>query len=84
VRLRVESVVAARGLVFARPIEPGSMLATPRATLGGRRVKYFDLPRKLMQDGALDLELIGFYLEDPADVAHFPLGALVEYIDDER
>jgi hypothetical protein len=81
-RLRVESVVASRGLVFARPIEPGTMLATPRATLGGRRVKYFDLPRKLLQDGAPDLELIGFYLEDAADVAHFPLGATVEYRDE--
>ena len=81
-RVRVESVVAARGLVLGRPIEPGTMLATPRATLGGRRVKYFDLPRKLLEDGAPDLSLIGFYLEDPADVAHFPLGAIVEYVDE--
>jgi hypothetical protein len=81
-RVRVESVVAARGLVLGRPIEPGTMLATPRATLGGRRVKYFDLPRKLLEDGAPDLSLIGFYLEDPADVAHFPLGATVEYCDE--
>ena len=60
----------------------GMLLATPRATLGGRRVKYFELPRKLMEDGALDLTLVGFYLEDPADVAHFPLGAVVEYRDE--
>ena len=81
-RVRVDSVVAARGLVLGQPIEPGSMLATPRATLGGRRVKYFELPRKLMDDGGLDLSLVGFYLEDPADVAHFPLGAVVEYRDE--
>ena len=83
-RVRVESVIAARRLVLARPIEPGTMLATPRATLGGRRVQYFDLPRKLLQDGAPDLELIGFVLADPADIAHFAPGAVVEYVDDER
>jgi hypothetical protein len=82
VRLRVESVVAVRGLVFARPIEPGTMLATPRATLAGRKVKYFDLPRKLLEDGSPDLQLVGFYLEDAADAAHFPLGAIVEYVDE--
>jgi hypothetical protein len=82
VRVRVDSVVASRGLVLGRPIEPGQMLATPRATLGGRRVRYFDLPRKLLQDGSPDLELIAFVLEDPAEVAHFPIGAVVEYRDE--
>ena len=81
-RVRVESVVAARGLVFARPVEKGALLATPRATLDGRRVAYFDLPRKLRADGTPDLELIGFVLETPADVAHFAIGAVVEYRDE--
>jgi len=80
-RLRVESVMASRGIVFARAIEPGTMSATPRATLGGKRVKYFDLPRKLLEDGAPDLSMIGFYLEDAVDVAHFAVGAIVEYRD---
>jgi hypothetical protein len=58
------------------------MLATPRATLDGRRVKYFDLPRKLLEDGMPDLSLIGFYLENPADCAHFAVGATVDYADE--
>jgi hypothetical protein len=81
-RVRVESVVASRGLVFARPLEPGPMLATPRATLDGHRVAHFDLPRKLRADGTPDLELIGFHLETPADAAHFTIGAEVVYRDE--
>ena len=83
-KVRVESVVAARGVVLARPVEKGALLATPRATLGGRRVAHFELPRKLRADGTQDLELIAFVLQDAGDVAHFPLGAVVEYRDDEQ
>jgi len=84
VKVRVESVAAARGIVFARPVEKGAMLATPRATLGGRRVVCFELPRKMKVDGTADLELVGFQLADAADVAHFAMGAVVEYRDDEN
>lgn len=81
-RVRVEAVVASRGIVFARPIDPGTMLATPRATLDGRRVAHFDLPRKLRADGSPDLEYIGFQLVDPAEAAHFSVGAVVAYLDE--
>ena len=56
-RVRVEAVMPSRGIVFACPVEPGPMLATPRATLDGRRVAHFELPRKLRPDGTPDLEL---------------------------
>jgi hypothetical protein len=82
VRFRVDSVIAPRGLVLARPIERGDMLATPRARLGGRRILHFELPRKLKPDGTPDLELIGFQLENPEDARHFPAGAVVEYVDE--
>ena len=83
-KFRVESVVAGRGLVLARPVEKGALLATPRARLGGRLVAHFELPRKLRADGTQDLELIAFVLQDAGDVAHFPIGAVVEYRDDEH
>jgi hypothetical protein len=84
VRVRVESVVAARGIVLARPVEKGAMLATPRATLGGRRVVHFELPRKVReQDGEEDWGLVGFVLAEVGDVVHFPVGAVVEYRDDD-
>jgi len=79
----VESVVAARGIVFARPVEKGAMLATPRATLGGKRVAGFELPRKLRADGTRDMELVGFQLAEAADAAGFAVGDVVEYRDDE-
>ena len=81
--MRVEAVMASRGMVFACPVETGPMLATPRATLDGRRVAHFELPRKLRPDGTPDLELIGFQLEDPGDAAHFTIGVEVLYRDDE-
>jgi hypothetical protein len=81
-RVRVEAVMPSRGIVFGCPIEPGPMLATPRATLDGRRVTHFELPRKLRPDGTPDLELIGFQLETPADAAHFTVGAEVIYRDE--
>lgn len=81
-RVRVEAVAAAHGMVLAVPLEPGELLATPRAKLGGRRVLYFELPRKTLPDGQPDLELIGFVLENPEDAAHFPIGAVVEYVDE--
>ena len=81
-RVRVEAVIAARGLVFARPVERGAMLATPRATLDGHRITHFDLPRKLRADGTPDLELIGFQLADAADAAHFTVGAEAVYRDE--
>ncbi|MCA1665358.1 MAG: hypothetical protein LC659_14030 [Myxococcales bacterium] len=81
-RVRVEAVVAARGVVFARPLEPGPLLASARATLGGHRVAHFDLPRTLRPDGTPDLELIGFQLESAADATHFTVGAEVVYRDE--
>jgi hypothetical protein len=85
--VRVESVVAARGIVLARPVEKGAMLATPRATLGGRRVVHFELPRKVnvkVEGGEADLGLVGFVLAEVGDVVHFPVGAVVEYRDDDE
>ena len=81
-RVRVEAVMPSRGIVFACPIEPGPMLATPRATLDGRRVVHFELPRKLRPDGTPDLELIGFQLENHEDAPHFTVGAEVVYRDE--
>jgi hypothetical protein len=82
VRVRVEAVMGERGLVLGVPLERGDMLCTPRATLGGRRILCFELPRKLKPDGTRDLELIGFQLENPEDASHFPVGAVVEYRDE--
>jgi len=82
VRVRVEAVITARGLVLGVPLERGDMLCTPRATLGGRRVLHFELPRKLNPDGERDLELIVFQLENPQDASHFPIGAVVDYRDE--
>jgi hypothetical protein len=84
VRVRVESVVAARGIVFARPVEKGAMLATPRATLAGKRVAGFELPRKLRADGTRDMELVGFQLAEAGDVGTFVVGDVVEYRDDDE
>lgn len=78
-RFRVESVLADRGIVFARALEPGDLKLTPRATLGARPVAHLDLPRKLGADGTPDLGLVGFFLAYGADVAHFAVGAEVEY-----
>jgi len=82
VRVRIEAVMPSRGIVFACPLEPGPMLATPRATLDGHRVTHFELPRKLRPDGTTDLELIGFQLENHADTARFTVGAEVLYRDE--
>jgi hypothetical protein len=47
-----------------------------------RPVRHFDVPRKVREDGTLDLELVGFFLRNPADAAHFPVGAIVVYADE--
>jgi len=81
-RFRVESVLADRGMVLARPLDTGDLRLTPHATLGARPVAHLDLPRKVRADGTLDLELVGFFLAYAADVIHFPVGAVVVYADD--
>ena len=80
----MEAVVAEKGVVLARPVEKGALLATPRATLAGKRMVHFELPRKLKGDGsgAVDMELVGFVLAEAGDVAGFEVGAGVEYRDE--
>jgi hypothetical protein len=78
-RVRVEGVVASQGIVLARPLEVGELRMSPSASLGGRRVRGFDLPRKVLEDGSVDLSLFGFFLENPAEVAHFVVGDEVVY-----
>jgi hypothetical protein len=81
-RFRIEQVLADRGIVFARPLDVGELRLTPHSTLGVRPVRHFDLPRKVREDGSLDYELVGFFLRNPADAVHFPVGAVVVYADD--
>jgi len=78
-RLRVEHVLADRGIVLARPIEIGAFQLTPTATLDGRPVAHLDLPRALDDDGTPDLELVGFFLAYAADAARFRVGAEAVY-----
>lgn len=81
-RFRIDSVLADRGIVFARAMDTGELKVTPQATLGARPVAHVDLPRKLREDGTADLGLVGFFLAYSADVVHFPIGAVVVYADD--
>jgi hypothetical protein len=81
-RFRIEQVLADRGIVFARPLDTGELRLTPMSTLGVRPVRHFDVPRKLREDGTLDMEVIGFFLRNPSDVVHFPVGAVVVYADE--
>jgi hypothetical protein len=81
-RFAVESVLADRGIVFARPVDTGALALTPRSSLGSRPVRHFDLPRKLRADGTPDYELVGFFLRKPADAAHFSVGDVVVYADE--
>ncbi|HWE28075.1 MAG TPA: hypothetical protein VHB97_08745 [Polyangia bacterium] len=81
-RFAVESVVADRGIVLARPLDTGELRLTPHATLGVRPVRHFDLPRTLRADGTPDFELVGFFLRNSGDVVHFPVGAVVVYADE--
>ena len=78
-RFRVESVLADRGIVLARALEPGELKLTPAARLGARPVAHLDLPRSVRADGTPDLGLVGFFLAYSADVVHFPVGAVVDY-----
>ncbi len=82
IRFRVESVLADRGIVLARAMDPGALKLTPQATLGARPVAHFDLPRTLREDGTPELGVIGFFLAYSADVVHFPVGAVVTYSDE--
>ena len=81
-RFRIESVLADRGIVFARPLDTGELKLSKHSTLGVRPVRHFDVPRKVREDGTLDLELVGFFLRNPADAAHFPVGVVVVYADE--
>ena len=81
-RFRVESVLADRGIVFARAMDTGDFKLTPHATIGARPVARFDLPRKVRDDGSQDLGVVGFFLAYAADVIHFPIGAVVVYSDE--
>jgi hypothetical protein len=81
-RFRIDSVLADRGIVFARAMDTGEIKVTPQATLGARPVAHVDLPRKLREDGTPDLGLVGFFLAYAADVIHFPIGTVVVYADE--
>ncbi len=81
-RFRVDSVLAERGIVFARAMDVGELKVTPRATLGARPVAHVELPRRVREDGTEDLGLVGFFLAYAVDVVHFPIGAVVVFADE--
>ncbi len=81
-RFRVESVLADRGIVFARALDAGAFKLTPTATRDARPVAHVELPRAVRGDGTPDLGLVGFFLAYAADAARFAVGAEVDYAED--
>jgi len=81
-RFRVESVLADRGIVLARALDAGELKLTSQSKLGARPIAHLDLPRAVRDDGTPDLGVVGFFLAYAADVAHFPVGAVVVYADE--
>ncbi|MFL5320592.1 MAG: hypothetical protein ACJ790_13105 [Myxococcaceae bacterium] len=78
-RVEVEQALDAggRAIVLVRALE--IIAFRPEGLeLHGCRVKSFDLPRAMDKDGNPRMDLLGFVLERPQDLARFSPGQRVE------
>lgn len=76
---RIEAVLPERQLVFARRLTTDDFALRDCSTLGGYRVEYLDMPRKLRADGTVDVDLFCFRLAVRPDPSSFPVGSVAHY-----
>lgn len=80
VRMRIEYVSPERSghYVFARRLEEKDFHLSPASRLGGIAIQpVVSQPRKLKDDGSVDLEVSAFVLVSAADLPRFAVGSEV-------
>ncbi|MGC4117326.1 MAG: hypothetical protein QM765_22745 [Myxococcales bacterium] len=79
-QFQVELVMAPRGLVIARALQPTSFSLIDASRLAGcpLSARRPDLPKPKNPDGSPRTDVHAFLLEDPSDAQHFKPGERVE------
>jgi hypothetical protein len=82
-RFQVEFVMAERGYLIARALEPRSFRLVEGTTLGGCPVepRHLDIPRARSAGGEARQDLFAFRLKRREDAARFRPGDLAELAD---
>lgn len=80
-RFEIESILegcAGKPLVTARRLDNRDFLLQRGSLLGGVAILSGNIPRAINEAGQQRSDLWGFWLCDPADVARFSVGQVVE------